>query len=236
MTATPDFYNPIGYSIIKRRWFRRAFNGIDRIQVNHSQLHQDMFVLSVLDGKTNGSYLEIGAHEPIFISNTYLLESAFGWRGVGIELGSDYVQRHQQLRSSRCHCLDATKADYGKLVAEAGLGSVIDYLSVDTDPAAVTLAALKQINHEKLRFRVITFEHDHSAEPGPVRGESRAFLAARGYRLVVNDVAWGSHIVEDWWVHPELTDASIVDELLCVDAGPHEHDKYMYGGYRKLRT
>ena len=47
---------------------------------------QDMFVLSMLDGKRNGVYVEIGADKPKIINNSYLLERKFGWRGVSFEL------------------------------------------------------------------------------------------------------------------------------------------------------
>ena len=53
---------------------------------------QDMFVLSMLDGKKNGVYVEIGADQPRVISNTYLLETEFDWMGVSFELEGDKVQ------------------------------------------------------------------------------------------------------------------------------------------------
>ena len=231
-TATaPDFYNPIRYSIIKRKWLLRSFPGVERIQGNHSQLHQDMFVLAALDGLRGGTYLDIGAHEPIFINNTHLLESVFDWRGVSIELDEALVERHGNLRRNPCHCRDATQVDYDALLSAAGIGPVVDYLSVDTDPPQVTLAALKKIPHDKYRFRVITFEHDFSSGGDVVRAESRDFLSALGYTLVVNDVAWGNRIAEDWWVHPELTDPAVVARLVCADGKAHEHDKYIYGHY-----
>ncbi len=229
--AAPDCYNPISYSIIKRRWLLQAFDGIERVQINHSQLHQDMFVLAVLNGLTGGTYLEIGGHEPVFINNTYLLESTFNWTGVSIELGSEYVQRHHNMRRNACVCADATQVDYEALLRDAGLGPVVDYLSIDVDPPEVTLAALKAIPHDKVRFRVITFEHDYSSGGAAVRQQSRDYLSSLGYRLVVNDVAWGNVVVEDWWVCPELTDAAVVERLTCVDGQAHEHDKYIYGKY-----
>ena len=232
MPPAPDFFNPIYYSLMKRDWLLRPFPGLDDIQVNYSQLHQDMFVLSVLDGKRDGSYIEIGAAEPVFLSNTYLLESGFGWRGFSIELSAAHARRHERMRRNKCHCQDATRADYGALIAAAKLGEVIDYLSMDADPPPVTLAALKAIPHDRHRFRVITFEHDYSSGGSAERDESRRFLSALGYRLVVDDVAWGDYVVEDWWAHPDLTDTAILEELACADRGVHEHDKYIYGAYR----
>lgn len=47
-----------------------------------SQNRQDIFVLAELDLKRNGFFVEFGAANGIDVSNTYLLESAFGWTGI----------------------------------------------------------------------------------------------------------------------------------------------------------
>lgn len=47
-----------------------------------SQLRQDLFVLSQLNFKENGYFVEFGATNGIELSNTYLLEKEFGWRGI----------------------------------------------------------------------------------------------------------------------------------------------------------
>ena len=232
MAQYPDFYNPVGYSIIKRDRLIRQFPGVEDIQVNFSQLHQDMFVLCMLDGRRGGSYLEIGAHEPVFISNTYLLETTFGWKGVGIELDPGMVSRHRGRRVNPCHRADARTVDYDRLLESAELPPVIDYLSIDVDPPAVTLAALNRIPLDRYQFRVITFEHDYSAGGSLERMESRAYLGSLGYELVVSDVSWKDWIVEDWWVHPDLVDGEIASALTCNDERHHEHDRYIYGGYR----
>jgi len=232
MPSDPDFYNPIQYSILKQDRFLRPFDGIEKIQINYSQLHQDMFTLAALNGKTNGTYLEIGAHEPIFISNTYLLESIFSWRGISIELNRDMVTRHRAMRSNPCLLGDATTADYNDILDQAALPSVIDYLSIDIDPPQNSLIALKEIPHDRYQFRVITFEHDYSAGGCLERTESRVFLHSLGYKLIVSDVSWGNRIVEDWWIHPDHVDADIAAQLTCNDDNPHEHDKYIHGLYK----
>ena len=47
------------------------------IKANHSQAYQDLFVLTMLSGKKNGRYLEIGGNHPSEFNNTYLLETEF---------------------------------------------------------------------------------------------------------------------------------------------------------------
>jgi len=68
---------------------------------SNSQLGQDMFVLSELDFKTNGYFVEFGAADGIDLSNTYLLEKDFGWDGIIVEPARRW---HQKLAKNRsCH-------------------------------------------------------------------------------------------------------------------------------------
>ena len=72
------------------------------ILMNHhlssSQLFQDLFVLYVLKGKKNGSFLEFGATDGLSLSNSKLLEENFGWKGVLAEPSPPW---HDQLRKNR---------------------------------------------------------------------------------------------------------------------------------------
>ena len=47
-----------------------------------AQLLQDIFVLSEMDFKRTGFFVEIGAADGINLSNSYLLEQEFGWTGI----------------------------------------------------------------------------------------------------------------------------------------------------------
>lgn len=228
MNNDPDFFNPVHYSIIKKDGLIRQFNGVENIQINYSQLHQDMFALCALDGLRNGTYLEIGAHEPIFISNTYLLESLFDWRGVSIELDPEMAQRHKAMRTNICHHADALDVDYTKLLREQNMPPVIDYLSVDIDPPCNSLSALRKIPHDLYRFKIITFEHDYSHGGQLERIESRLLLESLGYKLIVSDVSWGNRIIEDWWADPDLIDPNIMTVLARHNNGPHDHVRYFY--------
>ena len=39
----------------------------------YSQAQQDVFILNILKGKQNGSFIELGSNDPIVINNTFLL-------------------------------------------------------------------------------------------------------------------------------------------------------------------
>jgi hypothetical protein len=49
---------------------------------SRAQLGQDLFVLSELNLKRNGFFVEFGATNGVDLSNTALLEREFGWNGI----------------------------------------------------------------------------------------------------------------------------------------------------------
>jgi len=55
---------------------------LDAMERSSSQIRQDVFVLSELDFRRNGFFVEFGASNGVFASNTYLLEKEFGWTGI----------------------------------------------------------------------------------------------------------------------------------------------------------
>ena len=139
---------------------RHKFIGAEDIENNFSQAFQDLFVLSILDGKKNGTYVEIGGDHPVVINNSYILESQYGWKGVSFELIQTAVDFYNSLRTNPCLCEDATTADYKAIFEENNFPNQIDYLQVDIEPAQQTLNALLQLPHDDYRFSVITYETD----------------------------------------------------------------------------
>lgn len=63
-----------------------------------SQILQDLFVLSQLEFKRHGFFVEFGACDGLSLSNTYLLESEFGWDGILAEPAQVW---HESLRTHR---------------------------------------------------------------------------------------------------------------------------------------
>jgi len=50
-----------------------------------SQAGQDLFIIAMTQGKSHGTWLEIGCGDPIRSNNTYLLEKKLGWTGISID-------------------------------------------------------------------------------------------------------------------------------------------------------
>ena len=57
---------------------------------SYSQLGQDEWVLEMLDRKKKGVFIEVGASNGVYLSNTLLLEKDFGWEGLCIEPSSEF--------------------------------------------------------------------------------------------------------------------------------------------------
>ena len=181
-----------------------------------SQAGQDKFVLKMLNNKKNGKYIEIGAFDPIKISNTYILEKEYNWSGFSLDIEQKFQKRFNKIRKNKCILADATKFNYENEIR--GLwGNIkrIDYLQLDVDPAEITYKSLCALPLDKVRFSVITFETDYYRFGENIRKLSREKFKQYGYELVAADVTNDSQPFEDWYVDPEYVDISIYKKYIC---------------------
>jgi FkbM family methyltransferase len=73
--------------------FAFAFGAVSR-----SQIFQDAFVQWALDGKRDGYFCDFGATNGVFLSNSYTLETEFGWSGICAEPAASW---HEDLHRNR---------------------------------------------------------------------------------------------------------------------------------------
>lgn len=214
----PESVSCVRYNKSKFDKIKIKFKNLENIEKNFSQTYQDIFVLTVLDGKKQGTYLEIGSSYPFHNNNTALLEQ-FEWKGVGIEFKQEIVDQYKKERKNKILCKDALKINYNKLLDENYQDSIIDYLQLDIEPSKNTFEALLSIPFEKYQFRVITYEHDHYVDmTGNYREKSRRYLSALGYTLLFNDISPNQNSpFEDWWIKKELIDSEILNKLFLIE-------------------
>lgn len=73
------------------------------------QIAQDFWVFAeAFKGMTDGYFIDIGAHNGVHLSNTYALETFFGWKGLLIEANPNSYSELVKNRKQKCLniCLD----------------------------------------------------------------------------------------------------------------------------------
>jgi len=184
----------------------------------------------MLDGKRNGTYLEVGAQQPKDNNNTYLLHRFFDWNGVSLELDPAFSQVWQSCRGqTKLFIGDALAIDYRRTVPQwfGEQTTRIDYLQLDIDPSQNTLKVLQRLPLDQYRFSVITFETDAYTQDHRARQESRTILQSYGYALAGPDVSVLYPPIsdqpipfEDWWVDPQAISQEKIDQLRSIRSVP----------------
>lgn len=217
--ATP--YSQVHYRYNKSNYekFKFKFDGLDNVEENNSQVYQDLFTLFMTNGKRNGTYLEVGAGDPMYGNNTYLLEKDFDWYGVSVEKDPKYAYKFHKERKNVVLFDDALKMNFKKILDERFESKTIDYLQLDLEPARHTFECLLSLPLDEYKFGVITYEHDYYVDTSKsYREKSRRYLQMHGYELVVSDISPdGVSTFEDWWVHPDLINKETVDRIKSIE-------------------
>jgi FkbM family methyltransferase len=96
--------------------------------MSRSQLGQDLEVVRFYNNKQNGFFVEVGASDGLEISNTYLLESQYNWKGVCFE---PIPSRFKRLLKNRVNSTCYNEAAYSQsgLTLTFDISHVSDLLS-----------------------------------------------------------------------------------------------------------
>lgn len=100
-----------------------------------SQIGQDRWVAEIVfEGKTGGYFVDIGANDGVWLSNSYVLEKTFGWTGLLVEADDRFYASLRKHRSAALApvCLDAKAGftEFYRPSKKTGCGGIVD---VDTD-------------------------------------------------------------------------------------------------------
>jgi FkbM family methyltransferase len=173
----------------------------------------DLFVIDTLGRKRGGFFVEAGALDGVYASNTFLLEEDYGWSGICAEPDPQLFE--QLRRNRRCVCEDACLYDVSTevtfIAGARGWGGVVDHLAKFKQPRwgagqpmkmrTVTLASLLEkhqapavidylsLDTEGTEYLILkNFPFDrYRFRVISIEGEScNDLLTGKGYRLVAN--------------------------------------------------
>lgn len=200
----------------------------------HGQVHQDEFVVEMLNSKRDGFYLELGANDTSTHSNTFVIYNKLNWRGIMVEYDWRFLSHYQRDRPRSIPVIgDGTQMDYLQLLTEHQFPKNIDYFQLDLDvDNRSTLTTLEKIDKtvmDQYTFATMTIEHDiYTGDFFNTRARSREILANRGYVRVFSDVCvyypkknstipeWNAF--EDWYAHPSLVDRDLIASIVLDEA------------------
>jgi hypothetical protein len=139
----------------------------DRIRSVTSQCGEDGILEAIFEkiGETNRQFVDVGACDPINISNSYDLVSNKNWHGVLIEMDNGWYQKCKNHYSDRddVHCLH-TKVSrdntIDKILDSLDFPEVYDVLSIDID--SIDYFVWK--DHQRYKPRVVIVECNPSID------------------------------------------------------------------------
>ena len=150
------------------RLFKNPVEVSKLVKKSKSQIRQDLFVISELNFKKNGYFVEIGAQNGIDGSNTYMLEKTFKWNGILCEPSRTYQNEIVKIRDcfidNRCvwkvSNMEMEFVDCGK----TGLSTLSEYALV-----GIHKEARLKIEVDKYKVNSVTLNdllEQHNAPKG----------------------------------------------------------------------
>ena len=132
-----------------------VLNDVTKIRsLSKSQLSQDIFVLTYFNFKRDGYFDEFGATNGVDLSNTWLLEKEFGWKGILAEPSKNW---HEELSNNRsCNIENKAvwiKSDETLTFLEATvpeISTIDDFRSIDSHSRKGKIYEVETISLEDL--------------------------------------------------------------------------------------
>lgn len=192
---------------------------IKNAKISYSQVFQDLFVLNELGLKKKGTFIEIGGGDGKNISNTYLLEKKYFWKGLICEPDKRLHNKIKKYRKSKIiknPIVDTCKKvnfyqsslynssiiktinskktklnglSLNRLIKKNIKGSV-DYISIDTEGNEYEI--LKNFNFKKFKIKIFTIEHNFRNN----RQKIFKIMCKNGYKRKHKLLSY----MDDWYV------------------------------------
>ena len=187
-----------------------------------SQVGQDEWVCASLNNKRGGYFIDVGACDGVWFSNTYVLEKELGWTGICVEPARTPFAELIQTRN----CICVNKAVYDRtgmvkfheydgavwkghidsmgydidcitlrdLIKEYDCPKIIDYISIDVE--GLEYEILTGFPFEDYKARIWTVEHNDWT--GEKKKKMREFMVSHGFKHLP-DSEKSQGYFEDWF-------------------------------------
>lgn len=220
-------YHPGGFPMARSPSLYLDLKEVLGLQTFYSQLGQDKWILGkVFPGVTDGYFVDVGAWEAEFLSNTKALEDQ-GWTGVCVEpFPKNWTNRKCQMFEEVVYSRAGEIVQFRQADALGGIDEHIDRYRKEVTPFSrveLTTTTLDDVLDRANAPRFIHYVNidtegseleilkglpfseytvgaltvEHNYEE-PRRQEIRLFLEAKGYRFV------REQLVDDWYVRATM--------------------------------
>jgi FkbM family methyltransferase len=111
------------------------------------QAGQDLWVIGeVFNEKRDGFFVDIGAHDGVELSNTYVLEKRYGWQGICVEANPESFELLKANRAATCihACLDQCEGSVE--FAKRGMHGSILGVGDEEGPSETVVVQSKTLN------------------------------------------------------------------------------------------
>ncbi len=151
------FVSLYGYKKIKKAYKPTVFSYYKVLSeekqnlnlASKSQLKQDIFVYLESNRKNNGFFVEFGATDGVSLSNSYMLEKDFGWKGILAEPAKIW---HESLKNNRPNSQIET------LCVWKTSGDTLIFNQTDAAELSTIQSYSDSDNHSEVRKKGLTFE------------------------------------------------------------------------------
>jgi FkbM family methyltransferase len=191
-----------------------------------SQAGQDQFVAEFFNYKQNGYFIEIGAYEPIYLSNSFYLENDLKWKGLLVEASKSNCEKFKTrtnpiinkavykengfvnfttnnwagfIREDGFEKVEAITIE--KLLKDNNSPKIIDYISLDIEGGEYN--ALLGFPFDEYEVILWTIEHNICNKDPFIKDAVYKIMTEKGYTRVVEDACAGHADCpfEDWYIN-----------------------------------
>jgi len=207
------------FSTENRNFFKLI---IDKKKLSKSQIFQDLFAYFFSNCKKKGTFIEIGGGNGVDLSNTYVLEKKFKWKGVICEpdsrLHANILTKRKCFLETKPVCSSDNKNIYfyfkglydsyarlsyspsAKKLKSISLNNIIKKYKlgknidyVSIDTEGNELDIIKNFNFNKYNVKIFTIEHNFKKK---IRERIFKILKKNNYQRVFKYISY----MDDWYI------------------------------------